>query len=294
MNEAIKFSLPPGFRFHPTDEELMFYLKNKVSSSTSQLASLIAETDLYKLNPWELPDKAYFGESEWFLFSPRDRKYPNGVRPNRTATSGYWKATGTDKPILSSHASQCVGVKKALVFYKGRPPKGTKTKWMMDEYRLLNTSHQRTSSMRLDDWVLCRVRHKSYGTESGKQNRSSFESPLACDFEEHEEEEEEEEENNTKNMDYLKDYEIIFQENGVALNGNGQQNLEEWTYKQACRSNENMKSSVKDALEKIKRVLSLGALDEQVLPDRPNKRSCSLSTSDYKDNSVKSRNNTFF
>ncbi|CAA2988162.1 NAC transcription factor 29-like [Olea europaea subsp. europaea] len=148
MNKTIDFSLPPGFRFHPTDEELMFYLKNKVSSSTSQLASLIAETDLYKLNPWELPDKAYFGESEWFFFSPRDRKYPNGVRPNRTATSGYWKATGKDKPILSSRALQCVGVKKALVFYKGRPPKGTKTKWMMDEYRLLNTSHQCTSNKR--------------------------------------------------------------------------------------------------------------------------------------------------
>lgn len=60
MNKTIDFSLPPGFRFHPTDEELMFYLKNKVSSSTSQLASLIAETDLYKLNPWELPGESSF------------------------------------------------------------------------------------------------------------------------------------------------------------------------------------------------------------------------------------------
>jgi hypothetical protein len=85
-------------------------------------------------------DKAFFGENEWFFFSPRDRKYPNGARPNRSAASGYWKATGTDKPILS-YASQCVGVKKALVFYEGRAPNGTKTNWMMHEYRLLNDSH---------------------------------------------------------------------------------------------------------------------------------------------------------
>jgi len=84
-------------------------------------------------------DKAMFGEGEWFFFSPRDRKYPNGARPNRTAGSGYWKATGTDKPILAAGGAHCLGVKKALVFYQGRSPKGSKTEWVMHEYRLLDT-----------------------------------------------------------------------------------------------------------------------------------------------------------
>jgi len=81
-----------------------------------------------------------FGEEEWYFFSPRDRKYPNGLRPNRTAASGYWKATGTDKPIISSRGSKHIGVKKALVFYSGRPPKGVKTDWIMNEYRLVDTT----------------------------------------------------------------------------------------------------------------------------------------------------------
>lgn len=85
------------------------------------------------------PDKSLFGEDEWYFFTPRDRKYPNGERPNRTAGSGYWKATGTDKPILSASGSRSIGVKKALVFYKGRPPKGVKTDWIMTEYRLPDT-----------------------------------------------------------------------------------------------------------------------------------------------------------
>ena len=80
-----------------------------------------------------------FGEDEWYFFSPRDRKYPNGERPNRTAASGFWKATGTDKPILTSRSKK-IGVKKALVFYTGRPPKGVKTDWTMNEYRLPETS----------------------------------------------------------------------------------------------------------------------------------------------------------
>ncbi|XP_068666696.1 NAC transcription factor 29-like [Aristolochia californica] len=158
-------ALPPGFRFHPTDQELIIhYLQKKVSSSQTPAISIIADVDLYKFNPWELPGKALFGGSEWFFFSPLDRKYPNGARPNRAAASGYWKATGTDKPILTANGTKCLGVKKALVFYRGRPPKGQKTDWVMHEYRLLDTapnSQKIKGSMRLDDWVLCRVRQKS-------------------------------------------------------------------------------------------------------------------------------------
>ncbi|KAJ0101773.1 hypothetical protein Patl1_04591 [Pistacia atlantica] len=167
-------NLPPGFRFHPTDEELVVhYLKKKASSAPLPVA-IIAEVDLYKFDPWELPAKATFGEQEWYFFSPRDRKYPNGARPNRAATSGYWKATGTDKPVLSSAGNQKVGVKKALVFYGGKPPKGLKTNWIMHEYRLADNkvnnkppgcdSSNKKNSLRLDDWVLCRIYKKNNTT----------------------------------------------------------------------------------------------------------------------------------
>ncbi|KAL2473202.1 NAC domain containing protein 2 [Forsythia ovata] len=138
--------LPPGFRFHPTDEELVVhYLKKKAASAPLPVA-IIADVDLYKFDPWELPAKAVFGEQEWYFFSPRDRKYPNGARPNRAATSGYWKATGTDKPVLTAGGTQKIGVKKALVFYGGKPPKGIKTNWIMHEYRLTdNNSKQNTN-----------------------------------------------------------------------------------------------------------------------------------------------------
>ncbi|GAB4831245.1 hypothetical protein Ancab_005258 [Ancistrocladus abbreviatus] len=165
--------LPPGFRFHPTDEELIIhYLKKKATSSPLPVA-IIADVDLYKFDPWELPSKAIFGEQEWYFFSPRDRKYPNGARPNRAATSGYWKATGTDKPVLTSNGNQKVGVKKALVFYRGKPPRGIKSDWIMHEYRLLDNSNSRSKvprpdldgskkgSLRLDDWVLCRIYKKN-------------------------------------------------------------------------------------------------------------------------------------
>ncbi|CAN6219266.1 unnamed protein product [Urochloa humidicola] len=157
------------------DEELIVHYLKKKAASVPLPVDIIAEVDLYKFDPWELPDKATFGEHEWYFFSPRDRKYPNGARPNRAATSGYWKATGTDKAILASSGSrEKVGVKKALVFYRGKPPKGLKTNWIMHEYRLADAAGStainrpppgagggRATSLRLDDWVLCRIYKKT-------------------------------------------------------------------------------------------------------------------------------------
>ncbi|KAI4337840.1 hypothetical protein L6164_016209 [Bauhinia variegata] len=166
---AADLQLPPGFRFHPTDEELvMHYLCRKCASQTIAVP-IIAEIDLYKYDPWDLPGMALYGEKEWYFFSPRERKYPNGSRPNRAAGTGYWKATGADKPI--GHPKP-VGIKKALVFYAGKAPKGEKTNWIMHEYRLADVDRSvrnKKNSLRLDDWVLCRV-YKKKGTIEKQQS----------------------------------------------------------------------------------------------------------------------------
>ncbi|XP_024160543.1 NAC transcription factor 29 [Rosa chinensis] len=178
------FQLPPGFRFHPSDEELIVhYLQRKVTSRPLP-AHLITEIDLYKYNPWELPKMALFGEDEWYFFSPRERKYPNGERPNRAAASGYWKAAGSDKPILTSCGiSKRIGVKKALVFYTGRAPTGIKTEWIMVEYRLLDSTTKPSrskGSMRLDDWVLCRVQQKGNTSKNTCNSQGSSPEYWSC------------------------------------------------------------------------------------------------------------------
>ncbi|KAJ6793164.1 NAC domain-containing protein 17-like [Iris pallida] len=129
-------SWPPGFRFHPTDEELiLYYLKRKIFRRRIHLP-VVGDVDVYKWQPWELPDKSPLrnGDKQWYFFSPRDRKYPNGSRSNRATLYGYWKATGKDRSI--THCSRTVGNKKTLVYYHGRPPRGERTDWVMHEYTL--------------------------------------------------------------------------------------------------------------------------------------------------------------
>ena len=47
----------PGFRFHPTDEELIgFYLKRKIQQKPLTI-ELIRQLDIYKYDPWDLPSK---------------------------------------------------------------------------------------------------------------------------------------------------------------------------------------------------------------------------------------------
>lgn len=153
----VEAKLPPGFRFHPRDEELVCdYLFKRVSRCDT--LSMV-EVDLNKCEPWDIPESASVGGKEMYFYTQRDRKYATGVRTNRATASGYWKATGKDRSILRKGI--LVGMRKTLVFYRGRAPKGTKTDWVMHEFRLEGSLSPPHLPSQKEDWVLCRVFHKN-------------------------------------------------------------------------------------------------------------------------------------
>ncbi|KAL9231211.1 hypothetical protein vseg_006466 [Gypsophila vaccaria] len=164
-------TLPPGFRFRPTDEELVgYYLKRKVEKLEIEL-EVIPVIEFYKYDPWELPDRSFLPkrDMEWYFFSPRDRKYPNGSRTNRATKAGYWKATGKDRKVVcesETESENVIGFRKTLVFYQGRAPLGHRTAWMMYEYRLCDDTQNAHGT-----FALCRVVKKNGFNEKvkGKQ-----------------------------------------------------------------------------------------------------------------------------
>ncbi|CAN1299604.1 NAC domain-containing protein 12, partial [Linum perenne] len=173
--------VPPGFRFHPTEEELLhYYLRKKVNSEKIDL-DVIREVDLNKLEPWDIQERCKIGsaqQNDWYFFSHKDKKYPTGTRTNRATTAGFWKATGRDK-IMYSGTRRRIGLRKTLVFYQGRAPHGQKSDWIMHEYRLDDTDHI-TSFSRVsgeggseEGWVVCRVFRK-------KNYHKTNDSPRSC------------------------------------------------------------------------------------------------------------------
>uniref|UniRef100_A0A0E0FEM7 NAC domain-containing protein n=1 Tax=Oryza meridionalis TaxID=40149 RepID=A0A0E0FEM7_9ORYZ len=178
----------PGFRFHPTDQELVgFYLTRKVEKKPFSI-DIIKEIDIYKHDPWDLPKVSHgvalqgssssstttaAAEKECgYFFCLRGRKYRNSIRPNRVTGSGFWKATGIDKPIYDSSslaAGDCIGLKKSLVYYRGSAGRGTKTDWMMHEFRLpssiSDSDHLQDAS---ETWTICRIFKRSMTYTKGR------------------------------------------------------------------------------------------------------------------------------
>ncbi|KAF9675249.1 hypothetical protein SADUNF_Sadunf09G0012400 [Salix dunnii] len=155
--------LPIGYRFYPTEEELVsFYLDNKLEGRRQELQHVIPEISIYDIEPWDLPrlsgELCQGNTEQWFFFTPMQAREARGGRPNRSTASGYWKATGSPRYVYSSD-NQVIGMVKTMVFYMGKAPSGRKTKWKMNEYRAIGVhelSRNATPKLR-HEFSLCRV-----------------------------------------------------------------------------------------------------------------------------------------
>jgi len=164
---------PPGFRFSPTDEELVLYfLKRRIVSGRP--SPYVADVEVYKSHPSHLPERSALqtGDRQWFFFSRMDRKYPNGSRASRTTGDGYWKATGKDRFICGG--GRAVGNKKTLVYHHGRAPRGERTDWVMHEYTLLADALPPAAQGR-ESYALYKLFQKSgAGPKNGEQYGAPF------------------------------------------------------------------------------------------------------------------------
>ncbi|KAK9123701.1 hypothetical protein Sjap_013303 [Stephania japonica] len=185
LNRDIEYirSFPVGYRFKPSELELIHhYLLNKICNNALPPNKII-EHDVYLLHPAKLTEKyQVYGEvdKEWYFFTPRERRYKNGDRPNRNvAELGFWKATGLDKKIRETGPSgtRLLGTKKALVFYEGKQSKeNKKTNWTMHEYTVLDIERPKHTK-RLDNWVLCKIYKKKKKKSLSRSSSSNSNHP---------------------------------------------------------------------------------------------------------------------
>ncbi|PIN03411.1 hypothetical protein CDL12_24065 [Handroanthus impetiginosus] len=192
-------SIAPGFRFRPTDKELIVeYLMPRINNQELP-RNLINIVKLYDFSPDDLAASGRYkstDKNEWYFFTPRNKKYKGGSRPDRSAGDGYWKATETLRNIV--HNGELIGYRNTLVYHSGKPRKGIKTDWIMHEFIVKNPpapvqttensmrvfgflrySHVgkfikvfsfKRKIVKLDDWVLCRLHKKAITSNNRNMN----------------------------------------------------------------------------------------------------------------------------
>jgi hypothetical protein len=162
--------LPIGYRFHPTDEELVVhYLKRKVYGIPLP-ASVIPQFDVLASDPRNFPgdlkEKRYF-------FSRR-KGNENCCKREITGTSGNWRVTGKQKHIVSYESNQVVGIRKTLVYNQPKTKRTShETKWIVHEYCLLGSvqipSLNQISSVEYGDWLVYSLFQKKRKPKNGKR-----------------------------------------------------------------------------------------------------------------------------
>ncbi|KAF9690185.1 hypothetical protein SADUNF_Sadunf01G0169400 [Salix dunnii] len=164
-------NLPPGFRFCPSDQELVLhFLHRKAARLPGHPDVIIPDLDLYPYDPWQLEGKALSEGKQLYFYSRRTQ--------NKITSNGYWKpmAGRVEEPVLTSdhHGNKIVGMKSYFLFHTAD---GIKTNWVMEEYRQSEscTSSSSTKSSKTRDrqkqdrskWVICRVYERNFDEEDG-------------------------------------------------------------------------------------------------------------------------------
>ncbi|XP_010428489.1 PREDICTED: NAC domain-containing protein 69-like [Camelina sativa] len=165
-----------GYRFSPTGEELInHYLKNKILGKTWLVDEAISEINFLSYIPELLPRLAKIQSDnlEWYFFSRIE--YTNPKKKNamkRSTGCGYWKPTGKDRKIKDKRGNGVeIGLKKTLVYHKGKVPNGDRTPWVIHEYHITCLPQDQRN------YVICQVKYKGEdipfgGTYSSEPSQS--------------------------------------------------------------------------------------------------------------------------
>ncbi|KAK0582774.1 hypothetical protein LWI29_029401 [Acer saccharum] len=171
---AASFRIPMGYRFEPTDEELVtYFLFNKIFAETDGPFTdiekfSVREGDLYgsqdPCDIWNL----YGGDNledgkPLYLFTRLKKVSSNGSRISRRVGSGTWAGEDSGDTITSQN--YVVGVKKRFRYENKKSPDNGA--WIMHEFAVdptLLRQHQKP-----DDIVLCRMKKNPVAEKKKKR-----------------------------------------------------------------------------------------------------------------------------
>ncbi|KAJ4962067.1 hypothetical protein NE237_021977 [Protea cynaroides] len=154
-------NLPPGFRFRPTDLELVkAYLSPRVLGDPYPGFPIadIDENELYSKPPNKLEINSCGREKECFFFTQRNRCSHDGLESIRTVGNGngFWKFEERE----CINVEDKVASKICWTYYSGTPNKGKRTHWIMFEYQMQLENDQCKNQELEKEWVIGSIKYK--------------------------------------------------------------------------------------------------------------------------------------
>ncbi|CAH9111402.1 unnamed protein product [Cuscuta europaea] len=165
-----QFFLGVGYRFVPTDEELVDYFLRRKIMGLPIIHPIIRHTiNIYETHPRDILCKyGTVGEDACYFFVKQSNK--SRKRRCRKAGNGYWRTSGSH-PVLDGSGKKEIGSKKTFAFHQGFPEKGgfkgVKTDWLMHEFSL-NHGDDNNNNIG-DDYVLVRIYYHKKKNGNGKE-----------------------------------------------------------------------------------------------------------------------------
>ncbi|KAK5827020.1 NAC domain-containing protein 41-like [Gossypium arboreum] len=145
--------IPPGYRFEPTDIELLQdYLWKKVNGDPLPY-NIISECEIYgnqDKEPWNVFIET---STETFYVFTKLKKKGKGKNIDRVAGCGTWKGQKTD-PIM--YEKMKIGNRKLFVYEVKGSNEGVKGHWIMHEFSLVDEEDKQ-----IGDYVVCSIRNKN-------------------------------------------------------------------------------------------------------------------------------------
>ncbi|XP_073130848.1 NAC domain-containing protein 13-like [Henckelia pumila] len=177
-------NFPLGFRFHPTENQLIqYYLIPKVNGEKLPLDAIM-DLDVYQFDPEQLPmNHCELTRDNVAFFFTESTEEDNSIR---ATPSGYWSAY--KKHVIVFEGSNIIGFKNKYVFFNGRYPDGDETKWKIAEYRCSPTAIPTIDDNK--NLVVCKVHHKINEEEEEEEDYDEL-----LSFDEDEDENEEDDDN---------------------------------------------------------------------------------------------------
>ncbi|KAG5615757.1 hypothetical protein H5410_015581 [Solanum commersonii] len=148
-----------GIRFHPTDTELINYIKRffKGELSLNQQCP-IQFADIYgDQPPWEIFGANCEEKFRYFITPLKKRKIKD-KRFCRTCAKGTWKGQTGEDLIRRNRMGPVIGFKRNFKFETSEC--GQNKTWLMIEYQVADSFFKENNHIVKEDFVVCRIKKK--------------------------------------------------------------------------------------------------------------------------------------